>query len=205
MTINSSRSFFMVTVFFFIALSSCSLIASVFLGIKEVRTESEAYQKNYLVSLGIDTNYLAVIESSRITDLGKAPYKLDTFTKQSFTPVQFRVYDKEGNFFTGWEQCFGSAKKMKIYENFPQRAKAHIPLNYSVNLASDLELLNPLNFEKTAIQKLLKGKYDYVVVAFWAGYLGSLSRSMMKDLDHAIKTSDKKILFVKANLGKPAD
>jgi hypothetical protein len=190
--------------FMLILLDSCSPVARTVLGIKAERTESESYQKEYLASIGIDTNYMAVIEPSRFTDLGKDPYKLDTFTNQSFTPIQFRVYDKEGNFHTGWEQCFGSARKMKLYENFPQKAKEYLPLNRTVHLASDLELINPLNFDKSEVSKVLKEKYDYVVIAVWAGYLGTLSKSMMKDLDLAIKNSDKKILFVKANLGKPA-
>jgi hypothetical protein len=199
MAMNITRLLFML-----ILLSSCSPVARTVLGIKAERTESESYQKEYLASLGIDTNYMAVIEPSRFTDLGKDPYQLDTFTNQSFTPIQFRVYDKEGNFHTGWEQCFGSARKMKIYENFPQKAKDYLPLNRAVHLASDLELINPLNFDKSEVNKVLKEKYDYVVIAVWAGYLGTLSKSMMKDLDLAIKNSDKKILFVKANLGKPA-
>lgn len=181
---------------------SCSPVISTLMGIKEERNESIEYQQLYLMKLGMDTAYMAVMDPFKFEKLS-GPNCLDTMTNQDFTPVQFRIYDQKGGLFSGWEICFGSARQAGIYDSFPGKAPPHWPLNYSLQLFEDLSVLRPVNYTSDHIDSLLsQGKYDYVVISFWAGYLGSLSRHMLQDLDQSIRMSRYRILHIKVNLGK---
>lgn len=47
---------------------------------------------------------------------------------------------------------------------------------------------------------------DYVIIAFWAEWLGKLSKNMLIDLENYIKNhNDKNIILLKVNLGNPSE
>jgi hypothetical protein len=47
---------------------------------------------------------------------------------------------------------------------------------------------------------------DYVIIAFWAEWLGKLSKNMLIDLENYIhKYNDKNIMQLKVNLGNPSE
>lgn len=181
---------------------SCSVLLSKAFGIQDERHESVEYQKSYLTKYEIDTAFMANLQPGSFPKLSSPIYSLDTFTNQGFTPIQFRVYNADGMFYTGWEQCFGNPKRINFYDSFPRVAPSHWPLNRTISFQKDLELIDPVNFKKNTILTAINSKqYDYIVIGFWAGYLGGLSKSMLKELTAAINTSGKRILFIKVNLG----
>jgi hypothetical protein len=188
-------SFFLST-----CLLGCNFFYSTITGIKNTRYESEPYQKKYLLSKGVDTSYLAYFDKTYYSMLAKPSHSLDTFNNLGYTPIQFRVFDKDGNFYSGWEICFGNADKAGLYKNFPHPAVARWPINKQLKLQNDLNYLVPINFSLDEIKKNIQGgKYDYIVISFWAGFLGKHSVKMLKSLDQQIGNS-KKILHIKVNL-----
>jgi hypothetical protein len=186
--------------FFLMSLCSCNWFYSTISGIKNSRFETEYYQKKYLVSKSIDTSYMAYFNRKFYDSLEHPSHSLDTFTNLGYTPIQFRVFDKDGNFHSGWEICFGNADRAEVYKNFPHPAVARWPINNQLKLQNDLNYIVPINFSLDEIKKNIQGgKYDYIVLSFWAGYLGKHSVKMLRSLDQQIGNS-KKILHIKVNL-----
>jgi hypothetical protein len=185
------------------ALTGCNFIYSTVTGIKDSRVETPEFQREYLSKNRIDTNYMAVLKKHYLDSLSHSKYSLDTFKNMGFTPIQFRVYDRNGELYTGWEICLGSAEKMNLYAAFPQKAPKRLPINYRINLENDLNYVQPLNFNKQNLfDEIKKGEYDYVVISLWAGYLGKFSRRMLEQIDAAIAgNKHERIIHIKVNLG----
>lgn len=183
-----------------ICYNSCATIVQMAFGIKSPRVESITEQKKTLKKWDIDTSQLFFVKRSFIltNKFKDVKYALDTFTNQGFTPIQFRVYDKNQNFYTGWELCIGSLKQYSFFTEDTITKINHKALNYSINLKNDVNFItdNPdslYNFIKNE-------KFDYVIVAMWSGWLGSFSKDMLKEIDRFYKTTSKKVLFLKVNL-----
>jgi hypothetical protein len=186
--------------FFLMSLGSCNWFYSTISGIKNSRFETEYYQKKYLVSKSVDTSYLAYFNRKFYDSLAHPGHSLDTFKNMGYTPIQFRVFDRDGNLFSGWEICFGNPDKAEVYKNFPHKVFSQWPVNNQLKLLNDFNYIIPINFNLDEIKKnILEGQYDYIVISFWAGYLGKHSVRMLKDLDQQIRNS-KKILHIKVNL-----
>ncbi len=145
---------------------------------------------------------MSVIKKGKEDSLANLKYSLDTYNDGSFTPIQFRVYDSNKQLYTGWEICWGSAKKKNFYSPFPQKPLSYWHINNKLSIENDLELITPLNFDEKRLRSEIEAKkYDYIVLSFWAGYLGSLSREMLHDIESAIQREPgKRFLHIKVNL-----
>jgi hypothetical protein len=187
-----------------VALNSCGFAYGLVTGIRSPRVESYTWQRDYLSKHGIDTQFLASFKTPFLDSLVGSRFALDTMLNAGFSPVQFRVYDGKGNFYSAWELCFGSGKRLDLYNGFPKRSLGYWPINPRLSLQNDQLLLSPLNFDSTLLDTAIQsGQYDYIVLSFWAGYLGKHSRVMLTSIDAAIKRNNtKKFLHIKVNLGE---
>jgi hypothetical protein len=187
-----------------VILYSCGFVYGVLTGIKNPRAESYSDQREYLSKHGIDTQYMASFKTQFSDSLIGSRFALDTMLEAGYSPVQFRVYDGKGKFYSAWELCFGSAKRLDLYNGFPKKVSAHWPINPQLSLRNDQLFLSPLNFDSTLLKNAIQsGQYDYIVLSFWAGYLGKHSREMLSSIEAAIKrNNEKKFLHIKVNLGE---
>lgn len=185
-----------------LVLNSCSLTA---LGIKEPREESFEEQKEYL-----EKNKLSSVHLYRFDGIYKDSLKLPSYyfierDTASFSPIQFRMYNSNGEFISGCGICLGNAQKMNLYEEFPPRRLSWVKVNDSLNFRNDSQLLIDESGNKINPEEILKNS-DYVIIAFWAEYLGKLSKRMLIDLENYIqKHNDKNIILLKVNLGNPSE
>lgn len=179
-----------------IILSSCSKILSIILGVKDVCYETVDEQIMYLKKYDIDTSFLFYLKPEYIDSLEITTYCLDSFNK--FSPVQFRIYDNNGIFLGGWEQCFGNPKIIGFFDSIPPITKrGRLPINYNLSFQKDSLFLQKIMTDIPNIKN-----YDYVIMGFWAKYLGSLSKKMLVNLQAYINDHpNKKFLFIKVNLG----
>ncbi len=179
---------------------SCSSVVQLAFGVKTPRVESLKEQKKILEKWDIDTTQLYFIKRSFILNnsFDDPIYALDTFSSRGFSPIQFRIYDRGLDFYTGWEQCIGPLKYYSFFQEDTITKIHHKALNYSISLKNDLNFISE---NPDTLYKLIKSqKYDYVIIALWSGWLGSFSKDMLKELDGFYKTTSKKVLFIKANL-----
>jgi len=111
------------------------------------------------------------------------------------------MYNSKGDLVAGWEQCFGDPEGTRLYEQFPPRKFDWI--NDKLNFYRDSNLV--LDHEGKEINSFYYlNKYNYVIIAFWAEYMGKFSKNMLIDLENYIKKhSDKKIVLLKVNFGNP--
>ncbi len=182
----------------FSSLYSCSPLLSFVFGIKKPRIENHNEQINFLRKNNLDTNYVFDINKLYSDSIAGNYYDLDTFDEKSFSPIQYRVYDNYGRFVGGWEICFGSKKKLGIFDTIPPVVKGkRFSLNPNLSFEHDIKIIN--HYNKIPIIK----NFDYVIIVFWAQSLGILSKDLLMDLEHYIKKHpDKRFLLLKVNISK---
>ena len=185
-----------------VTLNSCQLLLREKFGIKKPKKETFEDQKTFLIKNNLDTNNLYFFNPIYLDSIKTHSYYL-TYTDSSagLSPVQFRMYNKKGNFVAGWAQCFGDPKQIALYEQFPPKTNDWV--NTHLNLFSDYKLLVDKDGKMINPYEFVNG-YDYIIIAFWAEYMGKLSRNMLVDLERYLEDNkDKKVVLLKANWGNP--
>jgi hypothetical protein len=94
-------------------LNSCSLVLSTALGIKAPREESYEDQRSYLQKNNLSIDHLYKFDGIYMDSL-KLPTHYFIEGDTSFSPIQFRMYNANGEFISGWAICIGNAEKMKL-------------------------------------------------------------------------------------------
>ena len=180
-----------------IILFSCSRIVGRMLGVNP-KVESANEQLNYLNKIEIDTAYNYNFNSAMEDSISAVKYNLDTFQKAGYSPIQFRMYNNEGDFIGGWASCYGSLKRLQALDSFPLKFNSvkHLPLNYNLTFQQDLNLID----SKSTLSSENIKNYDVIIIAFWAESMGKFSNDMMVNLNNYVKrNSEKEILFIKVN------
>ena len=183
-----------------IFLNSCQPVLRKVYGLKKIKDESFTEQKEYLIKNNLDTNNLFTFNKLYLDSLKTSSYYL-TYSDSSsgFTPMQFRMYNSKGELESGWGICFGNSDEIKLFQEFPPEKNPY--LNSNLNFYKDISLI--LKNEGEIIKpEFYTENYDYIIVAFWAEYLGKHSRKMLIDLENYIAANnDKKIALLKVNWG----
>ncbi len=174
------------------------------LSLRPPREESCEMQQKYLLNWGLSDKHLFTINPLYVYEMGLSEYhSLDTLTilSEGFSPIQFRVYDKNGRFYTGWHYCYGPLGRVPILLKDSFNIPGNLPLNKKLTLQNDLTLINQQGCFGQDLSHYDFEKYDYVILAFWASYYGRAARMMLYMLEYAINYyySDKKILLLKVN------
>lgn len=190
----------LIFIIFLLIFSGCGIVH--YLSLTERHDESLAEANIYLTQIGIDTNLSYQISKKSLDSLGNPKfalnlYKLETGAKPS--PVQVRMYDNEGRFLYGWEQCFGPLHKFDILDSIPFKHVNYLPVNLNLTLKTDISLFQVNEDQHNALIK--KGQdFDYVIIVFWAKWAGWYSKNTLHLIkDYVDKYPNKKILFIKLN------
>jgi len=191
------KTLFLLTLLFLIQ-SSCSLLLP-FYGVKKSAYESIDFQKQYLSKIGVDTLNVYRINCSYLDSLSTLPYAINLYKVNNngkASPVQFRLYDKNGNLLTAWEQCFGNANRLHYFDSIPM--KPHITeslLNKNLTLKHALNLFDITDNKRNTF--LLKSKdYDYTIIIVWAAWAGSFTKKNFRNVYEYIKNDTANSYFV---------
>jgi hypothetical protein len=184
-------------------LSSGCVVLFPFYGIKSPRNEPREYQKQYLSDLGLDTFHVYSIRSSCIDSLSEPKYLLNEYkikTGAKASVVQIRMYDRNGIFQYGWEQCFGNLKHFDLFKTIPISSKyQHLPVNMNLTFMTDLELFDLTDMQREALLSEILN-YDYIIAVFWASWAGYFSKNTLKQVCEYVNNSGpSRILFIKLN------
>ncbi len=179
-------------------LSGCVQLAFVaFGGVRPPRREPVAVQEKYLQKHGLSSTDLYFLTDSAVNRFRKEPYKPNF--GPGFKVNQCRLFGKDGYLLAHYASCDGYVKW--YFTDFPPVTYAH---DTTHTLARDLiwyetEAGEPLPLNADS----LLAQHDYVMVFYWAKYLGVMSRSMMKKIEAwAAQYSDKDIRIIKVNIGE---
>jgi len=196
--IKAFRYFSLIYLLF--CLSACSPILGFILGIKNSEKESKVKQVRYLKHHGIDTSNMLVLKILYRDSLKKYDIMATRAKEQSvMTPIQFRMFDRSGKFISGWAICCGPANYLHLYDTFPPK---RVPIvDGNPNLFQDIKMYETFDGKDADVNRIL-GNHQYVIIAYWAKYLGIPSKTMLKKLEKYIaKNKDKDIVLIKVNLG----
>lgn len=176
-----------------ISLSGCILLFP-FYGIKEMTPQDEVAQKAYLMKLNVDTTDLFSLSCLYDDSLSHERFALNTYKLKHGTnasPVQFRLYERNGTLVTGWEQCFGKASRFGYFDNFPMKPKFdNLPINRSLSLSNDL-LMFDIDVDKKNELLLLSQKHDYTFILIWAEYAGVFNKRLFRDIYSYIESDSR--------------
>ncbi|MFM9944183.1 MAG: hypothetical protein ACKVQB_03010 [Bacteroidia bacterium] len=193
--IFQKQSNFFILVLLVIGLNSCKYATVYSRSIRQNYFKiSERKLTNYLLKNKIDTANSYFVNDSFYVIFFDNKFQSDSgLGKNSFRPIQFRVFDSSGKHINTWANCYG-------------------PISYFLKNTDDLKIENPklkliLGTELKDYFPLLKQNtlieikdYDIVVLAFWEWYMGNYSIKMLKELQALPNLSNKKILLIKMNL-----
>ena len=186
--------------FIMVCSSGCSPILGFLLGVKNSEFESKAKQVRYFKHQGIDTSNMFVLKRIYLDSLKKYDIMETRAQKLSvMTPIQFRMFDRSGKFISGWAICCGPEGTIHLYDSFPPRK---VPLvDGNPNLFQDIKMYETFDGKDLDLNRIL-ANHQYVIIAYWAKYLGIPGRTMLQKLEKYIrKNKDKDIVLVKVNLG----
>ena len=182
------KTLFLPTLFFLLH-SSCTLLLP-FYGVRKSAYESFDFQKQYLLKTGVDTFNIYRIRCNYLDSLSTLPYAVNLYKTDhngKASAVQFRLYDKNGNLITAWEQCFGNAKLLHYFDSIPMKPHIIEPvLNKNLTLEHDLNLFDITDNEREKIIRKSKG-YDYTVIIFWAAWAGSFTKKNFRNVYRYMK------------------
>lgn len=108
---------------------------------------------------------------------------MDTFMcrQNTFSPIQFRVYDSNGHLFTAWEYCFGNMKTLGTLKNSEICDVARLPLNRHVTFQQDSLLWESVTDTVPDIASCRR-----IIVAYWDPYFGRSVRKMLQRIQKVI-------------------
>ena len=176
---------------------SCNRIVSSLYGISEPTNTSYSEMVNYLNKNDIDTTMLFTLKQGCFYSLTDSNYNIIK-DDSSCSPIQYRVYKGGAGIFLGsWQICYGSLDKIGFLNNMPPIDNDNrFDFNKKLSFSNDVQIVSPIY---TPIPDI--SQYDYVIIAFWADYLGKRSRNMLLSLQDYIKEhKEMKILLMKVYL-----
>lgn len=181
-----------VAIILIFCLQGCFLLLP-FYGVKEMTPQNEEAQKDYLTKLEIEPTHLYSLSCLYKDSLSHEKFALNTHklnygTKAS--PVQFRLYNRNGIFLTGWEQCFGKATRFGYFNNYPMKPNFNnMPINQSLTLSNDLYLFDISEDQRNELF-ILSQQHDYTFILIWAEYAGVFNKRLFRDIYGYIKNDN---------------
>lgn len=169
--------------FIILVLSSCSLVH--FMSIQDQAPESIEYYQKYINTFGYDTSLSFQLKKDYYDSVSLMPYAINLYKikhNSKASPIQIRVYDSNGLFINGYEQCFGDLNKLGILDSFPLKKIKHLPINYNLVLTKDLQLFTNNLVEKSKIlSEASRKKYTFIAFySLWPGYYSEITLKRLK-------------------------
>lgn len=172
--------------------SSCKLL----LGLKDPKELPEEKLITYQLKNKIDTSKSFVFNKIAFDSIQSLPYKPKW--PIDFRPLQFKIFNNNGEIISQYSTCEGSIKKLHILERYP-------PSNWyyfdsSTTFDRDFRMYRNYDGNKININET---KDDLSIVVYWGTWLGKPGKKMIKRLKKYMqKYSNKKISIYYINVGE---
>ncbi len=136
------------------------------------------------------TSYLLADSKYRIND-----------SNSRYSLIQLRIYNSDGDFYSGYSQCMGSFNERKIFDSFPPKKNNYPFLNTELKLVNELELINASTETKQKVFEKAK-QYDYTFVVYWTIWTNYYSKHIMKEVSKIKKKEPDRVLVIFINTAK---
>lgn len=170
------------------------------------RDESAAEVRTYLHEKEINFSYSTFLKDSIWRALGDSGHYLNAYKfKRGVepSPIQLRVYDRQGNFITGYSQCYGSFKKLNVLDGYPPRVIPHLPNNRSLVFEDELKLfVTPPSTQLQIIEDASNS--DYIMVLYWniwSAYFSEIVLRQASDFMLKYNTDSTRLTLILVNTG----
>jgi hypothetical protein len=167
---------------------------------EQVPESKEEYQK-YVNNFGFDTSNSFQLNKYYYDSISLMPYALNLYKlshQSKASPIQIRVYDSEGIFINGYEQCFGDLNKLGILDSFPLKKIKHLPINFNLSLNKDLHLFTNDSILKSSIMYEATRK-RYTFIAFYSLWPGYYTEVTLKRLKQHLNTHNSDVQLILVN------
>lgn len=170
------------------------------LGMSKQQEESIQEQEKYLAKHDLATENLYQLKDHWVDSLRLNINSLDTGRySEGFRPIQFRMYNRQGEIISSWASCYGSLEKRGYLDTFPP--KPVWVLNPDLTLQQDLVMLTDRAGNDVDLS-VIPADADYVMLVFWAKYMGHISRNAMIHLEEYLQQHpDENVFLMKVNVG----
>lgn len=158
------------------------------LGIKSPEAISKAEAKDYLIKHKIDTVNTLFLNTNYWDTLRSKPFKPDW--QPGLRPIQFKVFNTNGDLVSQYASCEGSLKKTKFFDQFPP--KNITPLDSTYTLYDEQKMIE--NFVPD------EGNNDYTTIIYWATYTGLPGRKLIQKIEKQLKLENIKSSIYKLNV-----
>lgn len=187
-------------IIFIALLQSCSLLH--YFTVSEKKNEEMSEINTFLINKGFDTINSFKINPFYIDSLSIKKFALNTYKLKSgatASPVQLRIYNNNGEFLYGWEQCFGDLNKLGILDSLPFKNVKYLPVNMQLSFENDISIIeNISDFKKVLVNQ--NKICDYTIIVYWTIWAGWYSESTLKEIYKYINHYDETtFLIVKIN------
>jgi hypothetical protein len=171
------------------------------MSIHDQASESREDYQRYINTFGYDTSKSFQLKKAYYDSVSIMPYVLNLYKlkhNSKASPIQIRVYDSNGLFINGYEQCFGDLNKLGILDSFPLKKIERLPINYNLLLNKDLQLFTDNAIEKSKIMSEASRK-KYTFIAFYSLWPGYYSEITLKRLKKHLKTNEAEVQVLLVN------
>lgn len=173
-----------------------SFILYPFYGIQKPHKDTKEFCNQLLLKHQFDTANSYFISPQFVDSISVAKFALNLYklkTNTSASPLQLRMYDQNGKLVYGWAQCFGDLGRSQILDSIPFKHRPSLDgiINFDLQLATDLELLDLSDYERRQMIKRL-GQNEFVIVVFYARWMGWFTKDTFKKLRRYVDAHDHK-------------
>jgi len=176
-------------------LTSCTNIIAFVLGINTDYTGATkeqviSYAKRYHYS----DNGIYTLTRKATDSLRSNPYKPGW--EKGERPIQFKIFDGHGKLITFYASCEGPYAIRNALDSFPTKAVNYTDPNWTL----DKEIQTFKSLSDSSPFALSQQKTDMYIVVYWATYLGSVDRNLVRKLKaYQRKYSGHKIELILVN------
>lgn len=189
-------------------ISGCSsFLLYPFYGIQKPHKDTKEFCDEILLKHQFDTANSYFISQQFVDSISIEKYALNQYklkTNTSASPLQLRMYEQSGALVYGWAQCFGDLGHSHILDSIPFKHRPSLDgiINFDLQLATDLELLDLSKSERQQMIKRLE-QNEFVIVVFYAGWTGWFTKDAFKKLRRYVDSHpDRTIGLVFINTSK---
>lgn len=170
-------------------ITSCKLIKvlSVTLSEEKRMYEDQKQIDKKFKKYGISSDKSFYLSKIGIDSLSKMPYVMNMYkyrkdsTLDLASPLQIRIYDKSGNIYMNWEQCYGELDEWEIFKTYPPKVTDIAVKNKKINIFHDVNLIDASDYVKESIIENSNNK-EYTFFILYANWLGLYTNEVLKKM-----------------------
>ena len=164
-----------------LSLNSCGFVR--LLGTTDQLDETEQEATEYLKSNGYSYDYAFMMTDSLWYLLNSDSLVLNLYKHArgvNASPIQLRVFDRNGKFVTAYSQCYAGFKQRNILETYPPKVFDWWPSNPNLIFSNELKIMDINDAEKSILLDRIH-KYDYTMVLYWNIWSNYFSKVVLKE------------------------